>query len=63
LIGLERENVVREASHILNDADYYRSMIADGNPYGDGHASARIIQAIRHYFRGEDRPADFAYEA
>jgi UDP-N-acetylglucosamine 2-epimerase (non-hydrolysing) len=61
LIGLERENVVWEASHILNNPEYYRSMIADGNPYGDGNASKRIIQAIRHYFWGEDRPADFVY--
>ena len=30
------------------------------NPYGDGHASERIVQAILwHFGRTEEKPADF----
>jgi UDP-N-acetylglucosamine 2-epimerase (non-hydrolysing) len=59
LIGLERESVVREASCLLQDSAAYQRMIADHNPYGDGHAAERIIQAIRHYFNLGPRPQDF----
>lgn len=59
LIGLERENVVREASRLLEDPAAYRSMIADHNPYGDGNAAERIVQAILHYFNLAPRPNDF----
>jgi len=59
IIGLERESLVREASRLLNDPQAYQKMRANGNPYGDGRAAERIVQAIRHHFFGEDRPADF----
>lgn len=59
LIGLEQENVVREASHLLNDPIAYQHMIADHNPYGDGHASERIVHAILHHFNLGPRPVDF----
>jgi len=59
LIGLEREKVFQEASRLLDDPDAYRKMTANGNPYGDGRAAERIVQAIRHHFFGEDRPTDF----
>ena len=60
LIGLERENVVQEASQLLEDQSAYKNMIADHNPYGDGHASERIVQAILHYFNLGPRPNDFS---
>lgn len=59
LIGLERENVVREVSRLLEDSSTYQSMIADHNPYGDGHAAQRIVEAILHYFNFAPRPNDF----
>lgn len=59
LIGLQRETVVREASRLLEDKSAYQSMIADHNPYGDGHAAQRIVQAILHYFNLGPRPNDF----
>lgn len=63
LIGLERENVVSEASRLLNDREAYERMVADRNPYGDGHGADRIIQAILHYFDLGPRPADFGPKA
>jgi UDP-N-acetylglucosamine 2-epimerase len=59
LTGLEREDIVREASRLLEDSAAYQSMTADHNPYGDGHSSERIIQAIHHYFNLGPRPIDF----
>ena len=61
LVGLERENVFREASRLLKDPAAYRSMITDQNPYGDGKAADRIVQAILHYFNGGPRPKDFIF--
>jgi UDP-N-acetylglucosamine 2-epimerase (non-hydrolysing) len=63
LIGLERENVVREASCLLEDSDAYQRMTSSHNPYGDGNAGQRIVQAIFHYFDQADRPEDFRAES
>lgn len=59
LTGLDRENVVAETSRLLNDPVAYRHMIADHNPYGDGHAAERIVLAILHHFNQGPRPDDF----
>ncbi len=59
LIGLERENIVKETSRLLDDSSVYQNMIANFNPYGDGHAADRIIQAIEYYFDLAKRPDDF----
>ena len=59
LTGLNRENVVSEASRLLNDPVAYQNMIANYNPYGDGRAAERIVQAILHYFNLAPRPTDF----
>jgi UDP-N-acetylglucosamine 2-epimerase (non-hydrolysing) len=46
LVGTDRDLIVEEASHILNDPVAYRAMISGGNPFGDGHASERIADII-----------------
>jgi UDP-N-acetylglucosamine 2-epimerase (non-hydrolysing) len=61
LIGLERESVVREASRLLDDQEAYQKTTANGNPYGDGRAAERIIQAIQYHFGRAERPEDFVY--
>jgi UDP-N-acetylglucosamine 2-epimerase (non-hydrolysing) len=63
LVGLDRRNLVREASSLLAEASAYRRMIASHNPYGDGRAARRIEQAILHYFLQADRPASFVSHA
>ncbi len=62
LIGLEREHLVREASRLLEDSAAYKEMIADYNPFGDGNAAKRIVQAILYYFNLSERPEDFRCE-
>ena len=46
LVGTEEENVYREIKKLLNDQTVYDSMAKSKNPYGDGHASERIVDAI-----------------
>ncbi len=59
LVGLERSRLVREAATLLADVSTYRQMISSHNPYGDGQAARRILQAILHYFKRADRPIAF----
>ncbi len=46
LIGTDKDVVYNEAKLLLTDEAEYKKMAEASNPYGDGKASARIIQAI-----------------
>ena len=60
LIGTDRERVYKEARRLLTDKEEYGRMAESVNPYGDGQASRRIIQAILyHYGLAGDRPDVF----
>ena len=59
LTGQTRMSVVVETSRLLEDPDAYANMISESKSYGDGHASERIIQAIRHHFDLAGRPEDY----
>jgi UDP-N-acetylglucosamine 2-epimerase (non-hydrolysing) len=60
LIGTEEETVFKEMCRLLDDKKYYNKMAHAVNPYGDGKAAYRTIQAIRHYFGfRKDKPKDF----
>ena len=52
VVGVGREDIVEAAALLLNDEMEYRKMACAVNPYGDGHASERICEAILTYFRG-----------
>lgn len=63
LIGTQTENIVREVSRLLVDKDAYAAMQIDVNPYGDGNASRRILDAVvsrlnRGIAPGDDAPTD-----
>ncbi|TSO25965.1 UDP-N-acetylglucosamine 2-epimerase (non-hydrolyzing) [Lactobacillus sp. LL6] len=59
LVGTQ-EKVVREAMiELLEDKKAYNKMSNAKNPYGDGHASDRIMDAISYYFKMGKRPANF----
>jgi UDP-N-acetylglucosamine 2-epimerase (non-hydrolysing) len=47
LIGTDRQAILEHAQALLDDPALYRSMAKGISPYGDGHASARIVEAIR----------------
>ena len=60
LAGVDPDEIVRLASELLDDPAAYAGMAKAVNPYGDGHASERIVQAILwHFGRTEEKPADF----
>ncbi len=46
LVGSNFDRIVSETSRLLDDAEAYRRMAAIENPYGDGRASERIVEAI-----------------
>jgi UDP-N-acetylglucosamine 2-epimerase (non-hydrolysing) len=60
LAGTDEDQVYAMADHLLRDADAYDAMARAANPYGDGEASRRIVEAILHHFgRRAERPAPF----
>ena len=60
LAGVDKDEIVKLASELLEDESVYQSMAKAVNPYGDGTACARIAEAIKwHFGFRADRPADF----
>lgn len=61
LIGTNKERVYRETSLLLEDGGEYHRMATACNPYGDGQASRRIVQAILwKYGLTEAKPDNFS---
>jgi UDP-N-acetylglucosamine 2-epimerase (non-hydrolysing) len=46
LVGVDRQKIVVEAEKLLNDEQAYDQMAHAVNPYGDGHASERIVKIL-----------------
>ena len=60
LAGVDKDEIVKLASELLEDENVYQSMAKAVNPYGDGTACARIAEAIKwHFGFRADRPEDF----
>ncbi len=60
LAGVEKENILRLTSELLEDPAAYDAMARAVNPYGDGDACKRIAQAIAWYFGlCKERPSNF----
>lgn len=59
LVGHDRERIVRAASRLLSDGAAFDRMSRAVNPYGDGHAAARIVAWLLARLRGSDYPAPF----
>ncbi|MTV81978.1 non-hydrolyzing UDP-N-acetylglucosamine 2-epimerase [Secundilactobacillus folii] len=49
LVGTDPKVVTEAMEKLLTDADAYRQMATAQNPYGDGHASERILKAIQDH--------------
>ena len=54
LVGTDVDIIVNEASKILNDENEYAKMSRAINPYGDGKAAERIVDAVLKYFELSD---------
>ncbi|HKY56846.1 MAG TPA: UDP-N-acetylglucosamine 2-epimerase (non-hydrolyzing) [Aeromicrobium sp.] len=59
VVGTDQATVTRETERLLTDPDAYAAMANAVNPYGDGHAAARAVQAIEALLIGGERPEEF----
>ena len=51
LTGTDEEVIYNETKKLLSDKEAYNAMSHASNPYGDGHASERIADAIIEKFK------------
>lgn len=51
LAGVEEETIYQLATELLTNKESYEKMAKAANPYGDGQASKRIVEAIQYYFK------------
>ena len=58
LVGTDKDAVHDAAYELLHDEDAYKIMSNSVNPYGDGQASRRIVEALRHEFLGNPNVPD-----
>jgi UDP-N-acetylglucosamine 2-epimerase (non-hydrolysing) len=60
LAGNEEQPIYEMATELLTNQAVYENMAKASNPYGDGHASERICEAIRFYFKQiTQRPIEY----
>lgn len=60
LVGTDEEMVYERTKVLLSDKETYTKMSLAANPFGDGHASRRIVEAILHHFGVvSERPEEF----
>jgi len=50
LVGTDADHIVSEISTLLDDSQAYSAMARAHNPFGDGHASARIAKVVADGF-------------
>lgn len=50
LVGTDVDKIVEEANELINNTEAYNKMSKSINPYGDGLASKRIVDAILKYY-------------
>lgn len=64
LVGTDPNRVKAAMMTLLTDPKAYQAMAQAPNPYGDGHATERILQAIQSYFDPTmPPPAEFSGSA
>ena len=61
LVGTDPAVVKTTMTELLTNESLYLQMANARNPYGDGRASERIVQAIKHYF-GQGEAAEEFHE-
>ena len=60
IAGVDKDVIVNMAKELLDDEEAYKKMAHAANPYGDGTASRRTVEAILHHFGLlEERPEDY----
>ena len=60
IAGVDGDTIFSMACELLDDKEAYAKMAHAANPYGDGNASKRIVDAILYHFGVTDkRPEDY----
>jgi UDP-N-acetylglucosamine 2-epimerase (non-hydrolysing) len=49
LVGTDTRQIVSEVIELLNHPEEYQKMTHASNPFGDGHAAEKIVQALLNY--------------
>ena len=63
LAGIDRETIYKLTKELLEDKKLYTQMAQAKNPFGDGEASRRIVEAILYEFgKVSERPKDYLYK-
>ena len=58
IAGTEEEDILRMAGELIGDEAAYHRMAHAVNPYGDGQACRRIVEAILYHFGRSRRPPE-----
>ena len=62
LAGVDEKVILKLSNELLDNEKEYEKMSHAVNPYGDGYASQRTVDAIIYYFgKSENKPQDFSY--
>ena len=56
--GVCKKDIIDRACELLDDENIYKKMAQTANPYGDGSASKRIVEAILYAFGQGEKPVD-----
>ncbi len=60
LVGLDPTTIASTARTLLDNRNAYQKMATATNPYGDGHASHRTVQALEYFFGfATKKPTEF----
>lgn len=59
MVGTKEDRIVAAVSELLDDPDAYEEMAQAVNPYGDGEAARRTVEALRNFFGDGVRPDEF----
>lgn len=59
LVGTDPNRVKEAMTALLTDEKLYKDMSQAPNPYGDGKASERIVQAIQHFYGLTEAVSEF----
>lgn len=60
LVGTDEAKIFAVSDRLLSDASAHAAMARAVNPYGDGRAAGRIVEAVSYLYGLAAKPADFA---
>ncbi|MFT4049246.1 MAG: UDP-N-acetylglucosamine 2-epimerase (non-hydrolyzing) [Solirubrobacterales bacterium] len=61
LVGTDPEKIENEGARLLDDPAAYAKIAESPNPYGDGFAAERIVQALEFVLTGKNPPIPFGH--